>query len=251
MAFPLLIPLIAAAAKVGSSLLENSAQKKANNTNVRLQQEQQSWEEKMSSTAYVRATEDMKKAGLNPMLAYSQGGASTPNVSAATVNPVTPAMKGVTDAVQSALAVKQQQENVQLTAAQRDKTLADTENVQIDNHIRSWEIPYSAANAGNKAGQISSDLDKTLKEIEKLKQDISQGKGDYETRQKLQSKLIDGQELANQLSRLEIPGATNSANFERNMGQTGNAVGLAGKAMQLLNQGRQILKSTTAPGRRK
>lgn len=42
-------------------------------------QKQRDFENQMSSTAYQRATSDMKKAGINPMLAYMQGGASTPS----------------------------------------------------------------------------------------------------------------------------------------------------------------------------
>lgn len=38
----------------------------------------QAWQEMMSNTSYQRAVDDMIKAGINPILAYTQGGASTP-----------------------------------------------------------------------------------------------------------------------------------------------------------------------------
>lgn len=69
-------------------------QHQANKQNVRLSREgmafeadqvqkQMQFQERMSGTSYQRATEDMRLAGINPMLAYAQGGASTPGGGAA------------------------------------------------------------------------------------------------------------------------------------------------------------------------
>jgi len=61
------------------------SQKEANERNIQLAEQNREWSERMSSTAYQRAMADMRKAGLNPLLAFSQGGASTPSSAPARV----------------------------------------------------------------------------------------------------------------------------------------------------------------------
>lgn len=46
--------------------------------NAQQAQLQRDFEERLANSAYQRAVSDMKSAGLNPYLAYSQGGAVTP-----------------------------------------------------------------------------------------------------------------------------------------------------------------------------
>ena len=54
-------------------------QERTNAQNAQLAREQMAFQADMSGTSYQRAVADMQAAGLKPMLAYSQGGASTPS----------------------------------------------------------------------------------------------------------------------------------------------------------------------------
>lgn len=71
--------------------------------------------ERMSGTAYQRAVVDMRAAGINPMLAYMQGGASTPGAPTANVS------DAIGPAVSSALQTKRTAAEVELLQNQARK----------------------------------------------------------------------------------------------------------------------------------
>lgn len=69
------------------------------------------WQEQMSNTAYQRAVEDMRKAGINPILAYQQGGASTPGGAQGTISGASMGLASSSAANASALGVSQNHNN--------------------------------------------------------------------------------------------------------------------------------------------
>ena len=74
----------------------------ANQQSLANQQQNQDWLANQRATQYQTAVTDLKAAGLNPMLAYTQGGAGTPSSSPAQVHLPAPRQNAMGNAVSSA-----------------------------------------------------------------------------------------------------------------------------------------------------
>lgn len=68
---------------LGGALDSDAEQDRAEGYSSAQAQANRDFQERMSNTSYQRGMEDMRRAGLNPMLAYSQGGATVPQGSMA------------------------------------------------------------------------------------------------------------------------------------------------------------------------
>lgn len=205
-----------------------AAQESANRTNIQLQQKQLDWEERMSNSAWQRATKDMLASGINPMLAVSQGGASTPNVSAATVIPEDGMARGISSAADkmmqmaSLALINAQARGANEDANQKEIITEDMKNQRglTGGRATFWE------NIANESNRIKSDSerakflrdvaeiearirldDEGIRKVERAIIEETQGfnVASAAARAKILDQEVDMNEIRKILMRLDIP----------------------------------------------
>jgi len=139
--------VIGAVASLAGSALGFKGAQEQNVTNLEISKRQMDFQERMSSTSFQRGMDDMRAAGLNPILAYKQGGAAAPaGASIPAVNELGEIDPG--GAVQSALAAKTAVQNLKVMQAQE-------KNIRFDTQKKSSEAALNWRESANKNLQYS------------------------------------------------------------------------------------------------
>ena len=226
---------------IAGPLLNYQGAKEANETNIEMSQansafnaaeaqKNRDFQEMQRSTQYQVATEDMKKAGINPMVAFMKGGAGTTSgAQAAAVS--TPA---VSNKFEAALTASAQVAAIAMQKASIDKIVADTDV----SRAQAAQVRAQTLNTTASTENVTQQTANLKESIQQIKENIA-----YTRQQRLTSiqeeglkaaqagltsmeqrlayhkiNLTDAQteltKITSRLSTLDIPGKTNAANSE-------------------------------------
>lgn len=151
----------AVAGNVVGGLLGNKGQKDANDASAASVQKQMDFQERMSNTSYQRGMEDMRKAGLNPMLAFMKGGASVPSGSVYQAqNEMAPLSASVKDLAPVVAQVENVRANTGLARSNSAKAEADAAKAAAETRRINAEIdagiPVASADESRSRTAVNS-----------------------------------------------------------------------------------------------
>lgn len=136
-------------------------QTSANKQNRDIARDQMRFQERMSNTAWQRGVADMRAAGINPMLAFSQGPASSPVGSSANMQN---SAAGVSSALRLLDLSNMRKQGALLDAqkrasdAQALKSIADAQLTYTQDELETYKVPgakYEAAIDAGKFGEMT------------------------------------------------------------------------------------------------
>lgn len=156
----------------GGAISNSRDQAAANQMNMQQAQNQMAFQERMSNSQWQRGVEDMRLAGLNPALAYTQGPASSPSGAAAQIVSKRSGDigGGLGNTIKSAVGIGQQQHAVESQAVQNE-TQAEVNRVNADKLSANADEAREAAKREKMARQVDeAHLSANLKEGKTHKQ---------------------------------------------------------------------------------